>query len=66
MTVVLEFVMIHRHGVKAASKLGDPPSAIANARNGAVICAVPPSLLNIPTSFDLKGLFTRLFCMSSE
>ena len=55
MTVVSEFVMTHRHGVEAASKLGDPPSAIANARNGAVICAVPPSLLNISISCDLKG-----------
>jgi len=30
MTVVSEFVMTHRHGVVAASKLGDPPSAIAS------------------------------------
>jgi len=66
MTIVLEFVMTYRHGVVAASKLGDPPSAIARVHPGVVISAVPPFLLNIFIPGDLEGLFIRLFCMSSE
>ena len=54
MTVVLESVMTHRHGVETASKLGDPPSVIANSRYGADVCAVPPLLLNIFIPVTLK------------